>query len=557
MTAINFRNRGALAKTLAGTTALVAVAMLAGPLLAQAPTTSEPAATLSCNVGAMRAAAPKDTTITSTERMLAPVPHCRVDGFVTATDPGPNNNYFRLQLPDRENWNKRFYFIGLGGSGGYVPTESQYPVGNPVAAGFAVAGTDKGHQATGVSGPWENDPAKKLDNAHRGAHVVTVAAQALTRAYYKADKMYRYHSGCSGGGAMGLEAMLEHPTDYDGVMLGWPGGRLPDPKRAHALDHAIYVREILREPGAWISPAKRLFASQKIMEACDITDGALDQTIWDSRLCKFNFASLQCKGADGPTCLTRPEVTTFTNIVRDSYAPISNVAGWGYLGTTPPPWQPGDRGAAFSLTLVKGWTTQILKQPDRDFGKNPLTDAEMWTIMVERAKPSGVGPYGPRPDLSAFEQTGGKALFFVGEGDIGSSNQANEAFFDDLTTNMGKARVEKMARLYTVPNWGHCGEPGMGNAGPIDGNDQLLQTLINWVEKGEAPLKVVTHRGADRARMIFGGGGGERAAQYPFSGPSRDYALCPYPMVSVFDKSKAAIPRAVYDAANWSCRWRR
>lgn len=535
-------------------------------LLAQAPLMEDRATTAICNIVSMRAAAPSDTTITSTERLQNPVPHCRVDGFVTTTNPGPNNNYFRLQLPDKEKWNNRFYFIALGGSAGYVPTESQYPVGNPIAAGFAVAGTDKGHQDTAVSGPWLNDPAKKLDAAHRGAHAVTVAAQMLTKAYYDVQQMYRYQSGCSGGGQMGLQSMMFHPGDYDGVLLGWPGGRLPDPRKTRVIDHAIYAREILREPGSWLSPAKRDFVSQKVLEACDMADGAKDETIWDGRLCKFNFDELKCTGEDGPNCLTQPEITSFKNILRDSYAPISNIAGWGYLGINPPPWKPGARGNPFSITLTKGWVTQYLNQPDRDLGRDPLTEDEMWTIMVGRGKNQDVGPYGPKPDLSGYERAGGKAIFFAGEGDIGSSNQANEAFMVDLAANMGQQRADKVARLYTVPNWGHCGEPGQGANGPIDGTDRMLAALIDWVEKGKVPMKIVTHRGEDRAQYIFGGRTPNAANASPNSagyvppapkGPPRDYAICPFPLVSVFDKSKANIPGAVYQAENWSCRKRR
>ena len=36
--------------------------------------------------------------------------------------------------------------------------------------------------------------------------------------------------------------------------------------------------------------------------------------------------------------------------------------------------------------------------------------------------------------------------------------------------------------------------------------------------------------------------------------PVRDFLLCPFPQVSVFDRSKANVPGAAYDAKNWSCR---
>src|ERR1700742_2256442 len=102
-------------------------------------------AALTCTVDSIQSAAPKDTKITLAEQTAAPVPHCKVEGYVTTTNPGPNQVNFRLQLPPKEKWTNRYYFIGLGGTAGFVPTDSQIPAGNPVIQGMAVAGTDTGH----------------------------------------------------------------------------------------------------------------------------------------------------------------------------------------------------------------------------------------------------------------------------------------------------------------------------------------------------------------------------------------------------------------------------
>ena len=65
------------------------------------------------------------------------------------------------------------------------------------------------------------------------------------------------------------------------------------------------------------------------------------------------------------------------------------------------------------------------------------------------------------------------------------------------------------------------------------------------------------HRGADRAQLMFAtatGGTTSGIAVPQATGRSRDFLVCPFPMVSAFDKSRASIPEAVYDARNWSCR---
>ncbi|MET0250767.1 MAG: tannase/feruloyl esterase family alpha/beta hydrolase, partial [Novosphingobium sp.] len=448
-----------------------------------ASTASAPPTAGQCTVAAMQSAAAPDTTIVSAERRDLPVPHCLVEGYVTATNPGPNRNNFRLQLPDRSAWNKRFYFIGVGGAGGFLPTESQTPRGNPLVKGFAVAGTDKGHQGPVLDWSFNSDPVKALDNAHRGAHVTTVAAQRLTRAYYGAETMYRYHTGCSGGGAMGIAAMQEHPEDYDGVLLGWPGGHHPDPaKDGVARNYATMLRELTREPGAWVSPAKRKFAEAKALEACDMADGARDEMIWDHRQCRFDFATLLCTGKDGPECLTRPEATTLNTIIRETAAPISNMTMWGfYTGDVPPPWDPSPapenaKKTAAAYVILNGWARLHLRQADRDVIRQPLTEQEIDLVLERQAATSGTVP-GGTVGFDTFARLGGKALFFVGVSDPCCSNVANEQYMIDVAKKMSWDRLNRSARLYEVPGWGHCG----GGTGPDDGQDRMLAALIDWV----------------------------------------------------------------------------
>ena len=511
-----------------------------------------------CDVAALQAAAPRDTTILAAEWLTSPVRHCRVDGYVTTTNPGPNRNNFRLQLPEPRQWNHRYYFIGVGGSGGSVPTESQIPPGNPIVRGFAVAGTDKGHQTAALDWSFSKDPAKALDNAHRGAHVTTVAAQQLTRAFYGASSMYRYHTGCSGGGDMGMKAMQLHPGDYDGVLLGWSGGRHPDPsKDGPAANFSMWVRAISRERGAWPSPAKLAFVEGKVVEACDTADGTRDELIWDNRQCRFDFATLACPAGGGADCLTPAEVRTFTTIARDTTATISNIAMWAfYLGRSAPPWSasPAIENAASApaaYIILNGWARTQLNQPDRDIIKQPLTSAEVARIIDGQTRDSGSVP-GELNDIRPFLDRGGKAIFFVGSSDPIFPKEANESYFQGIGREFGAARVEGATRLYEVPGWGHCG----GGTGPSDGQDAMLQALIHWVEQGQAPSGITMHRGSDRARPLFTATSGTVSGVTvpPTTGASRDFLVCPYPMTSVFDQSKANMPGAVYESRNWSCR---
>ena len=70
-----------------------------------------------------------------------------------------------------------------------------------------------------------------------------------------------------------------------------------------------------------------------VLNACDALDGVKDGVLENPMSCKFDPKVLECKGADGPSCLTAPQVET----VRQLYAPMKI----GNAGTVPALLQPG------------------------------------------------------------------------------------------------------------------------------------------------------------------------------------------------------------------------
>ncbi len=82
--------------------------------------------------------------------------------------------------------------------------------------------------------------------------------------------------------------------------------------------------------------------------------------------------------------------------------------------------------------------------------------------------------------------------------------------------------------------------------------DQLLTTLMAWVEKGKKPASVVTGRG-DRAKPLFADpktGTVSGVIVPPSTGSARDFLLCPYPTIAKFNGK----PGGEMDAVNWSCK---
>src|SRR5690606_31941357 len=70
-----------------------------------------------CDVAAIKA--PADITIVSAKVIAEPVNYCRVDGYVTTTNPGPNKVNFMVALPEKSNG--RYVFTIQGGAAAFVP----------------------------------------------------------------------------------------------------------------------------------------------------------------------------------------------------------------------------------------------------------------------------------------------------------------------------------------------------------------------------------------------------------------------------------------------------
>jgi feruloyl esterase len=513
-----------------------------------------------CAVDAIQSFAPEATTIVSATPTATPVPHCKIDGYITTTNPGPNKVNFRLQLPDA-NWNKRYYFIGMGATAGFVPTDSQIPGGNPIVKGFAVAGTDTGHQNHASWAFIGTNPAQAVDHQHRGAHLTAVATQQITKKYYGTDKMYRYHSGCSGGGRMGTEAITRHPEDYDGVLLGAPGMG-PTFGSETMLGFIFLGQQVHREPGAWLPPAKLKMLEEKVTAHCDLLDGAKDGVVWEPRQCTYDFKQLECKAGDQADCLTRPERTTLEALLKGpqgpngpikSGFPITNMSTWSIFVGGPPPWPEPltikDIMKASPGYFMGNSLAQAYFGPNynalKDFNFNDQKQIDAWWAAAKR-----VGWGSPfSTDLSGLKKSGGKVIFWNGVSDSCCKDEELIKYFETVGKNLGGMdKLASFGRYYKVPGMGHCGS----GTGPQDAPDRLLDALIDWVEKDKAPASVVTHRG-DRAQLMFAdpkSGTVSGVVVPPSEGGPRDFLLCPYPTYGKFN-GKAG---GENEAANWSCQ---
>ncbi len=522
-----------------------------------------------CDLATIKSITPSDAVIDSVKAIKGAVDHCEVVGHIITQNPGPNRVEWTVMMPDK-NFGGRYYFIGEGAAAGFVPTTSgQGPLSSYYASttwkllseGFAVAGSDTGHKGM----MWDfgiDNPAARLDHGHRGAHVSAVATQAITKAYYAmSEKLYRYHLGCSGGGRMGAMAVYHHPEDYDGVVAstGFGGGG--------SLYFAWILQHIIKNPDAWISPAKLAFLEQKVAEKCAGPDGL----VRDPDACGFDPASLQCKGASNDTCLTAAEIGTVNKITGQF--PIGPGKTWkGFTLTNPTAWSSFLLGNTrpTNMNVDNPWALQT-KAPAADSKSNPMaalmggpgfppasygiehsmlrgfyfnnakynfiTDLDFNNQDTMKLLWSKHGDLGVTDtNIAPFKKAGGKLILWAGLGENAVPPSTEIDYFAALKDAVPGR--DDFVRLYLAPGVFHCA----GGPGPQDTPDRLLDKVIDWAEQGKRPDAVIASAGTPTP-----------VPGAPNIGtiPSRTVLLCPHPQMAVFTGKKDDF---AYDAANWTCK---
>lgn len=460
--------------------ALAGAALLSDPASAQAPSEF-------CDTETIQAMAPKDTTIAFAARESG---GCMVRGYVTTRDPGPNKVLFLIALPN--NFNGRYLYVGVGGSGGSLPSVPQ----DLYAQGYAVAGSDGGSGAkNGSDFGFMSDPARSLDFAWRGVHVSAQATQQLVKAYYKRPTIRRYATGCSGGGQMGLTNALRFGSeDFEGVIVG-ATPLLGSPYMPNAYRIIQYVQT---HPEGWISPDLLQKADAAILARYDAVDGAKDGIISDQRdIANFDVGILRQVG------FTPAQIETFNQIrlahkftlpgrgqVEMEGYPITNVASWStfMLGRSAPPWpsvatsspsQVAMRGAPYFHMMADTMTRA--RQPDT-FYADVKSPEDLTRLALATAE--------SREETSYDKLAGSGVKLFIYHG----VNDEADSYLDTLVAyNTLAAKYPNHAqwlRVLPIAGLMHC----VGGTGPTDVTPPLVEAMVNWVEKATPPQSIDMHR---------------------------------------------------------------
>ena len=410
-------------------------------------------------------------------------------------------------------WNGKFMAVG---NGGWAGTISYASMTAPLAHGYATASTDTGHEGKGGDGSFAlGHPEKLTDFGHRAVHEMTVKAKAIIAAYYGQDARLAYWNGCSTGGRQGLKEAQRFPADFDGIVAGAPANDW-----THLMAQAIWISQaVLKDESSYIPPSKYPLIHDSVLLACDARDGVKDGVLEDPRRCKFDPKVLECKGPDGPACLTAPQVETARKVYSSATNPRTkqpifpslmreSELGWAIPAGAQPAQIPYDY-----------FKYVVFKDPNWDYKALNFDSDIALTDQIDNGTINATDP-----NLKAFFAHRGKLLQYHGWSDNQISPLNSVNYYETVVDAMGGTnKVRDSYRLFMMPGMAHCrGGDGVNSFDSISVMEQ-------WVEHGKAPEQIVASRVQDGKI-------------------ERTRPLCPYPQVATYNGTGSTD-----DAANFVC----
>lgn len=439
---------------------------------------------------------------------------CRVAGV--AKPSGDSEIKFEVWLP-ASVWNSKFEQVGNGGFAGTIPLAA---MAEALLQGYATAGTDDGHVG-GTDVSWAiGHPEKVIDFGYRAVHETSVQAKAIIREFYGKDLAQSYFVGCSDGGREALMEAQRFPDDFHGIIAGSPANFWTHLNMKGLWDE----RALLDEPASYIPPSKLPALQNAALAACDALDGVRDGLIQNPRLCHFDPAVIQCKGADAADCLTAPQVVAANKI----YGPAKNPRTGAQIA---PGFSPGTEAvpANWRTWIVGGGAGQlavgtffansffadmVFENPKWDFHTFDfdrdvkLADDKLASVLNSTD-----------PNLGPFQARGGKLIQYHGWGDAAIPPQGSIDYFESVQSAMGTTKG--FYRLFMVPGMSHCrggaGANAFGNgvaAPQADAAHDVVIALDQWVVDDIAPDQIIATGFVD---------------DNPAKGVAMTRPLCPHP----------------------------
>ena len=449
-------------------------------------------------------------------------PFCRVQAVSAPT----SDSHIGLEvwLPVAANWNGKFLAAGNPGFIGSIPSGA---LANMMQQGWVSAGTDTGHVDEGFQ--WAiGHPEKWADWGYRAVHEMVVLTKQLVQTYYGRPWQYSYWNSCHNGGNQGLNEAQRYPDDFDGIVAGDPAFYI-----SHLQPGSLYISWLALKDGVngpgYVPPAKLALVNKAAISACDADDGLVDGLIEYPPGCKFDPVSIQCKAGDAADCLTAAQVETVRKIYEGAKFKDGTQIYAGFERGSELTWNLMVEKEPFSVNTnyFKG---MVFQDPNWDFRTFDV-DRDTRLAIERTSKYVDAND----PNLKPFKDAGGKIIMIASWNSTALPPGQLVEYYKSVEKAMdGRKKTQDFARLFAVA--GSSGCPGfIANTEDF----KAFDAIVDWVEKGKAPEKIIfSHRQGGGGAM----GGGGQSKVY------RTRPACAYPQVAKYNGSGD-----INDAANFSC----
>lgn len=436
--------------------------------------------------------------------------YCQVLGEIMPMDAQAGPIRFQLNAP--LSWNRKALQVGGGGLNGNIPANlakviaSGSPISGafppnapyPISQGYAMYGSDSGHQDPGNRAVWALNAESWRNFAHESLKKTHDTVWVLMENLYGAQPQVSYFMGTSQGGREALEVAQRYPQDYDGVVASAPLLGYT----AHVVHKTLLAT--VQTGAGWIPPEKLTAIGAEVNRQCDALDGLADgvinhykacQALFDPQRVAQPYQNIRCPGgADtGLACVSDAQIKTLNQMRSPTHYGYPLANGWtsfpgygvgreslpGFLNTNPQP---------------KVGQAPVLGQPGAtvQFGilKNPGADLLALDLQRSKAEIQAASALidSTNPDLSRFFAKGGKLIIKSSPSDYASHPLILMRYYEELVQRLGRAAVDQHVRYYTMPNTSHGGDGVSVTTNlPIPQYVNLVQMALDWVEKGVVP----------------------------------------------------------------------
>jgi hypothetical protein len=486
--------------------------------------------------------------------------HCLVQGKMNQrVSPVDGQTYaigFEMRLPT--HWAGRFLYQANGGLDGSVAPAVGSFVGGQLQSGlqmgFAVLSSDAGHSSS-QNPLFGLDPQARLDYGYQAVGTLTPMAKRLVKTAYGRGPDRSYFAGGSNGGRHTMVASIRYADEYDGFLAIAPGFNLPKAAVAQMWGAQQYAKVATSadDLATAFTSAERSVVADAILRRCDRLDRLDDGMVQDIDRCQDVFHL----GRDVPTCRHDRDGTCLTRqqkeVVGDIFAGARTSHGRKLYSSFPFDSglvQPGWADWEFNASVARdpaavGFIFSTPPQSPsilpnlRSFALNYDVDTQASKIFASNdlyteSAMSFMTPPNPT-NLDTLRNTGGKLIVVHGTSDPVFSSDDTARWYQKVD-RVYHGKADDFVRYFEVPGMGHV------RGGPATDQFDGLGALINWVEGGKAPNRIVAAaRGA-------GNPGGVNPDVPAAWAADRTRPLCPYPLVARYTHGDPE------DASSFACK---